>query len=91
MKNEPVPEMCVQVPCPACGAPAGPVVASGIMLRAYRVGKGKSMTSVAAELGVSKSYLGDIERDYRNASPSFVARFKAAVKRAQGDQRKGKA
>lgn len=88
MKNKPIPDMCVVLPCPTCKGSGGHVVACGDLLRLYREGEGKSLTSVAGALGISKSYLGEIERDKKSVRPPFVARFKAAVKRAQGDQRK---
>lgn len=71
--------------CPRClgsGILPDPRVL-GAEMREYRKRLNKSGTSVAAEMGITKGYLSDLELGKREWSTKLVKRFKEACHAAQ--------
>lgn len=64
--------------CPKCGG-TGKIVDYAVML-SKRVASGKSAKEVASSMGISTSYLCDLEHGRRSWTPEIVANFEKAIK-----------
>lgn len=74
--------------CPTCGGCGGVEEVDGAKLRQYREERGKGLNSTAFHMGISATYLSDVERGRRGASPGFLNGFIVAVEKADSDLRK---
>jgi predicted transcriptional regulator len=78
------PYTMIVVGCPTCHQTREAV--DGNSLRAAREAAQVSLREMARRLGISASYLSDIERNRRNRSALFVARYqsKLSMRREKG-------
>lgn len=68
------------VPCRRCGGKGEHRLVSGAWLRAARERAGLSKRQVAEGMGVSVTYVWDLEHDVRDAPPKLAMRYLEAVK-----------
>lgn len=76
-------------PCPHCDGTGRPVdrTALGMLLRQERERAGLSLSEVAAELGISKGFLGKVETGVGRAGSAFALRVRVAIEAILGDRK----
>lgn len=68
--------------CKSCGGSGNAIdsVGTGAALRAYRITKNTTLSTVADRLHLSKPYLSDLENGKRNWRAELIERFLKALR-----------
>jgi hypothetical protein len=74
--------------CPHCDGTGRPVdrLALGMLLRQERERAGLSLSELAAELGISKGFLGKVETGIGRAGTAFAMRVCVAIEAIRGNR-----